>query len=79
MAKRFSANAANEKFAYMLTDVDTAEGDGPGIVGVNLQTGEAERELYFKDREPDYVVDEKSGTVIRTHKGKGSIVAQVVE
>lgn len=79
MAKRFSANAVNEKYAYMLTDVDTAEGDGPGIVGVNLQTGEAERELYFKDREPDYVVDEKSGTVIRTHKGKGTIVAQVVE
>jgi outer membrane protein assembly factor BamB len=79
MAKRFSANAVNNKFAYMLTDVDTSQGDGPGIVGVNLETGEAERELFFADREPDYVVDEKSGTVIRTHKGKGSIVAQVVE
>jgi len=79
MAKRYSANAVNEQYAYMLTDVHTAEGDGPGIVGVNLANGEPERELYFKDREPDYVVDEKSGTVIRTHKSKGTIVAQVVE
>lgn len=79
MAKRYSSNAISNKFAYMLTDVDTEEGKGPGIVGVNLETGEAERELYFKDREPDYVVDEKTGTVIRTHKGKGTIIAQVVE
>lgn len=78
MAKRYSAAAINEQYAYMLTDVDTAEGDGPGIVGVNLTTGEPERELYFKDREPDYVIDEKTGTVIRTHKGKGSIFAQQV-
>ncbi|HEU0124085.1 MAG TPA: PQQ-binding-like beta-propeller repeat protein [Bryobacteraceae bacterium] len=79
MAKRFSANAISSKFAYMLTDVNTPEGDGPGIVGINLANGEPERELYFKDREPDYVVDELSGTVIRTHKGKGAIVAQVVD
>ena len=46
---------------------------------MNLETGEAERELYFKDREPDYVVDEKTGIIIRTHKGKGTIVAQAVE
>jgi outer membrane protein assembly factor BamB len=78
MAKRFSAAAISDQFAYMLTDVDTSEGDGPGIVGVNLVNGEAERELYFKDREPDYVIDEKTGTVIRTHKGKGSIFAQQV-
>lgn len=79
MSKRYSANAVSDKFAYMLTDVETEEGKGPGIVGVNLETGEAERELYFKDREPDYVVDEKAGIVIRTHKGKGTIVAQAVE
>jgi outer membrane protein assembly factor BamB len=78
MAKRYSAAAINNKYAYMLTDVDTEEGDGPGIVGVNLETGEVERELYFKDREPDYVIDERSGTVIRTHKGKGGIFAQQV-
>ncbi len=78
MAKRYSAAALNSKYAYMLTDVDTDDGDGPGIVGVNLENGEVERELYFKDREPDYVIDEKSGTVIRTHKGKGGIFAQQV-
>jgi outer membrane protein assembly factor BamB len=78
MAKRYSAAALSDKYAYMLTDVDTEEGDGPGIVGVNLDNGEVERELYFKDREPDYVIDEKTGTVIRTHKGKGGIVAQQV-
>lgn len=78
MAKRFSAAAMNRKYAYMLTDVETEEGDGAGIVGVNLETGEVDRELLFKDREPDYVIDEVSGTVIRTHKGKAGIFAQTV-
>jgi len=78
MAKRFSAAALNSKYAYMLTDVDTDEGDGPGIVGVNLENGEAEKELLFNDREPNYVIDEKAAMVIRTHKGKGSIIAQAV-
>jgi outer membrane protein assembly factor BamB len=79
MQNRFSANAVNENYAYMLTDVDTEDGDGPGIVGINLANGEFERELLFKDRQPDYVVDENTGIVIRTHKGKNTIVAQQVE
>jgi len=79
MSKRYSASTATGQYAYMLTDVDTADGKGPGIVGVNLDSGEADRELYFKDREPEYVVDEQTGMVVRHHKGGGDIIGAPVK
>jgi hypothetical protein len=48
------------------------------LTGADTANGEAERELYCKDREPGCVIDEKTGPVIRTHKGKGSIFPQQV-
>lgn len=59
----------------MLTDVEMDNKGAPGIVGVNLDSGETEQEVVFNDREPDYVVDELHGIVVRTHKSGKQIVA----
>lgn len=74
-SKRFSAAGATNQHAYMLTDVEADAKAAPGIVGVNLDNGETEQEVVFNDREPDYVVDEMNGIVVRTHKSGKQIVA----
>ncbi|QOY85661.1 outer membrane protein assembly factor BamB family protein [Paludibaculum fermentans] len=74
-SKRFSAANATFNYAYMLTDVEMDNKGAPGIVGVNLDSGETEQEVVFNDREPDYVVDELHGIVVRTHKSGKQIVA----
>lgn len=69
-SKSFSASLASNHYAYMLTDVEAPKGTAPGIVGVNLDSGETEREILFGDKEPNYTVDELRGVVIRTRKDK---------
>ena len=56
----------------------SAEGKGPGIIGINLTTGEQERTVYFGDREPEYTADEIDGIVFRTHKNGKTITASAV-
>jgi len=63
----------------MLSDVKTSEGKGPGIVGVNLSTGEQEKTVYFGDREPEYVSDDVEGVIFRTHKNGKTIIALQVQ
>lgn len=77
-SKRFSAAGATGSYAYMLTDVEADSKSAPGIVGVNLDNGETEQEVAFNDREPDYVVDEMHGIVVRTHKSGKQIVASAL-
>jgi hypothetical protein len=62
----------------MLAYVKTADGKGPGITGVNLDTGEADRVVIFGDREPEYVIDEIAGVVYRTHKNGKEISAMQI-
>ncbi len=69
-SKSFSASLSSNNYAYMLTDVEAPKGTAPGIVGVNLDSGETEREVLFGEKEPSYVVDELRGVVIRTRKDK---------
>jgi outer membrane protein assembly factor BamB len=75
MEKRYKKSNTTAEYAYMLTDLKNEEGKGPGIVGINLSTGEIERQLLFKDKEPEYVVDEVEGIVYRTHKNGKAILA----
>jgi len=72
LQKRFSASAATDNYAYILTKVDDADGKGkaPGIVGVNMDTGEADREIFLGEKEPDYQVDEQTGRVFMIHDKK---------
>jgi outer membrane protein assembly factor BamB len=79
VAKRYHKTSNTADYVYMLSDVKTSEGKGPGIVGVNLSTGEQEKTVYFGDREPEYVADEIDGVVFRIHKGGKTITASQVQ
>lgn len=57
MAKRFKATAATENSQFVLTKLD----DGVGLVKLNKDTGEVEKEIVLKDKKPAYEVDEFGG------------------
>ena len=58
MNKRYTATRSSGKFMHMLTNVDEGGEKGPGLVGVNMETGETAYSLVLKDRDPNYEVDE---------------------
>jgi len=70
--QRKSATQGNEAYAYILTKVGKSK--DVGIVGVNLATGETDRELPLGTKEPDYMADEKAGRIF-FFKGGDSVVA----
>lgn len=57
MTRRFSATAATENSQIMLTKLDS----GIGLIKVDKDTGELEREIILRDRKPEYQVDELGG------------------
>jgi hypothetical protein len=61
LSKRYTASKATDFNAYMLTTVEDGKDKGPGIVGVNMETGETIAEILLKQKDPDYVVDEVTG------------------
>ena len=63
MTKRFTASKSGGLYTYVLTEVKQGEEKGAGIVGVNMMTGQGDRQILFKDKEPDYEIDEASGRV----------------
>ncbi len=69
--ERKSATQGNEAYSYVLTKVGKSK--DVGIVGINLTTGETDRELALGSKEPDYMTDEKAGRIFY-FKGKDSIV-----
>lgn len=57
MAKRFKATAATQNSQFILTKLD----DGVGLVKINKDTGEIEKEILLKDKKPEYKIDEFGG------------------
>jgi len=57
MKKRFHASSASGNFLYFLAKL----ADGPGLVGVNLETGKKEREIFLNTKKPNYKIDEIEG------------------
>ena len=57
MLKRFKATSATENSRFVLTKLD----EGAGIVKLNKDTGEKEKEITLKDKKPEYLVDEFAG------------------
>ncbi len=70
MSKRFTATKSGGRYTYVLTDVKQDGDKGAGIVGVNMMTGQGERQILFKDKEPDYEVDEATGRVFNLRNSK---------
>src|SRR5690554_377554 len=59
MLKRFKATAATQNDLFILTKLD----DGVGLVKINKDTGNKEKEILLKDKKPEYVVDELGGVL----------------
>ena len=57
MLKRFKATSATQNAQFILTKLD----DGVGLVKLNKDTGEVEKEIILKDKKPEYKVDEFGG------------------
>ena len=70
LAKRAGGVKSSEAYAYILTKVEK----DIGIVGVNLSSGETDRQLVLKEKEPDYTVDEAANRIFH-FAGKKSVVA----
>jgi hypothetical protein len=69
-AKRAGGSKASQGYTYILTKVEK----DIGILGVNLASGETDRELVLKEKEPDYRVDEPMNRIFH-FKGKDTVVA----
>ncbi|MBI5772103.1 MAG: PQQ-binding-like beta-propeller repeat protein [Verrucomicrobia bacterium] len=72
--EKSAARAGSSKTAAGYTYVLTTVEKDIGVLGVNLATGETDRELPLKEKEPDYRVDDAMNRVFH-FKGKDTIVA----
>lgn len=59
--QRFSAAA--DKYAYILTQIGEGNQKRVGVIGVNLHTGQGERQVLLNDENPNLRVDEVAGRV----------------
>ena len=57
MLKRFKATSATENSQFVLTKLD----EGVGLVKLNKDSGQLEKEIILKDKKPIYEVDEFGG------------------
>ncbi|GAL73199.1 outer membrane protein assembly factor BamB family protein [Jejuia pallidilutea] len=57
LSTRFKASAATENAQFILTNLN----GGTGLVKLNKDTGDIEKEILLKDKKPEYEVDEFGG------------------
>jgi hypothetical protein len=69
MNQRYSSTKAGDQFVHILTNLEDGKDKGPGLVGVDMRTGQASYQIVLKDKEPDYQVDEVTGRLFNL-KGK---------
>lgn len=72
--KRFSKASNVDSHAFILTTVTEEQQSGIGIMAVNLSNGETDGQVVFKEKDPNYTVDQLSKRLYFFPKGK-SIVA----
>lgn len=80
VGKKYSASKQSGNVYYVLTTLKGKDDKGAGLVGVNLMNGKAVNQIIFKDKSPDYEVDEAAGRLFNMNKGELSafnIVEQV--
>ncbi len=70
MSKKFTASKQSGNVYYVLTTIKGKDDKGSGLVGVNLYSGKATSQIIFKDKSPDYEVDEASGRLFNMNKGE---------
>jgi len=70
MSKKFSSSKQSGNVYYVLTTIKGKDDKGSGLVGVNLLSGKAINQIIFKDKSPDYEVDEAAGRLFNMNKGE---------
>lgn len=70
MGKKYNASKQSGNVYYVLTNIKGGDDKGSGLIGVNMLTGNGERQIIFNDKSPDYEVDELSGRLFNMNKGK---------
>jgi outer membrane protein assembly factor BamB len=70
VSKRYSATKSAGNYVYVLTTVKDGKEKGAGLIGVSLDTGRGDRQILFKDKEPDYQLDELAGRVFNLRSAK---------
>jgi outer membrane protein assembly factor BamB len=70
VSKRYSATKSTGNYVYVLTTVKEGKEKGAGLIGVHMETGRGDRQIMFKDKEPDYQVDEAEGRVFNLRNSK---------
>jgi outer membrane protein assembly factor BamB len=70
VSKRYSATKQAGNYVYVMTTVREGKEKGAGLVGVQMETGKGDRQILFKDKEPDYQVDELAGRVFNLRNSK---------
>lgn len=69
-AAQAGGSKATEDYTYIVTKLKS----GLGLYGVNLASGETDREIPLGDKQPEYLADEDTGRVYY-FKGKDTVVA----
>lgn len=70
VSKKYTASKQSGNVYYVLTTIKSKNDKGSGLVGVNLLTGKAVSQILFKDKSPDYEVDEYNGRLFNLNKGE---------
>jgi outer membrane protein assembly factor BamB len=70
VGRRYSAAKVKGNYAYVLTTVKEGKEKGAGLIGVHMESGKGDRQILFKDKEPDYQVDETAGRVFNLRNPK---------
>ncbi len=70
MGQKFSSSKQTGNIYYVLTKIKGDGDSGSGLIGVNLMSGNGERQIVFNDKSPDYEVDEHAGVLFNMNKGK---------
>jgi len=74
IAKRYGTAQAGTNHVYVLATLDDKV---PGIVAVNMDSGQADYEVALNDKEPDYIVDEVSGRVYHLKNNKELVAMSI--
>ena len=70
LTKRYSATKTTNNFAYIMTNLAEGKEKAAGVVGVNMTTGESDRQVMFRDKDPDYRIDEREGRIFNLKNPK---------
>ena len=70
VSKKYNASKQSGNNYYVLTTIKGKEDKGAGLVGVNLLSGKPVNQIIFKDKTPDYEVDETAGRLFNMNKGE---------